>query len=159
MFGRKPGLGPRVQDLDRRQQDAERLLKSLPGPTTPLTAPPKLPQPLVQYVFPERLHSLLVTRNRMILEIPANHPREPPRDVPNRLVQTLSQLLPDIVQLGGHSFAHRLSMHRDVPGPAAPPTDGSETQKIKGLRLPFPTLLPAFRGIAPKFHQACLVRV
>src|ERR1700730_12615146 len=49
MFGRKPGLGPRVQDLDRRQQDAERLLKSLPGPTTPLTAPPKLPQPLVQY--------------------------------------------------------------------------------------------------------------
>ena len=39
------------------------------------------------------------------------------------------------------------------------PTDVSETQKIKGFRLPFPTLRPPFRGIAPEFNQARLLRI
>ena len=39
------------------------------------------------------------------------------------------------------------------------PTNVSETEKIKGFRLSFPSLRPPFRGIAPEFDQARLLRV
>src|SRR5713226_8221060 len=39
------------------------------------------------------------------------------------------------------------------------PTDVGETQKFEGLRLPFPTLPPAFRGIAPKLDPTRFIRV
>src|ERR1017187_6928930 len=67
------------------------------------------------------------------------------------------QFLPNLLQLGCHSLADRLPVHLEVSRPMILPTDMSETQKIKGFRLPCPTLLPPFSGITPKFNQTRLL--
>jgi hypothetical protein len=95
----------------------------------------------------------------MVLEIASHHRPQPFHRVPDRPVQPLAQLGSQILQLGRHPFAHGLSMYRELPGLVVRPTDVGETQKVKGLRLPLPTLLPALRGITPELDQACLVRV
>src|SRR5450432_4398696 len=146
-----------MQDLDFRYQMSESLLKSLPAPAASLTPPAKLPPPHVQHFVPKRLQSLLVTRHRMVLEISANHRLEPlPRSL-RLLVQTLAQLLLDLLQLGCHALADRLPVHLEVPRLMILPTYVSETQKVKGFRLPFPSLRPSFSPIAPEFNQSRLL--
>src|SRR6266496_4280897 len=125
-------------DLDFRNQRSESLLKTLPRPAASLTPPAKLPPPHAQHFVPKRLQSLLVTRYRVVLEISANHCLEPLRRALRLLVQSLAQLLPNLLQLGCHALADRLPVHLEVPRLMILPTDVSETQKIKGFRLPFP---------------------
>src|SRR5271169_5488268 len=144
-------------DLDFRDQMSESLPKSLPCPAASLAPPAKLPPPHVQHFVPKRLHSVLVPRYRVVLEIAANHRLEPLPRALRLLVQALPQLLPNLLQLGRHALADRLPVHLEVPRLMILPTNVSETQKIKGFRLPFPTLLPPLSGIAPEFHQARLL--
>jgi hypothetical protein len=65
-------------------------------------------------------------------------------------VQPLAQLRPNILELGRHALAHRPPLHREVSRLVAGPTDVGETQKIKGLRLPFSSLGPSLGGVAPE---------
>ena len=183
MLRRKANLRVRVQDFDFRYQASECLLKFVPGPTGSLTPPAKLPPPHAQHFVSERFQSLLVTGYGVVLEISANHRFQPLRRVLGLLVQTLSQLLPNCFQLGClpppsppqkpptsqllpncfqlgcHALADRLPQHHEVPGLVILPTNVSETQKVKGFRLPFPSLRPPFSGISPKFHQTRLLRM
>src|ERR1035437_3963300 len=159
MFGRKAHLRIRMQDLDFRNQMSESLLKTPPTPAASLTPPAKLPPPHMQHFVPKRLHSLLVTRHRMVLEISANHRLEPLRSALRLLVQPLAQLLSDLLQFGRHALADRLPVHLEVPRLTILPTNMSETQKVKGFRLPCSSLCPPFSGIAPKFNQTRLLWV
>ncbi len=72
-------------------------------------------------------------------------------------MQAFAQRLPDLLQLGRHTLADRLAVHLEVSRLMILPTNVSETQKVKGFRLPFPTLRPPFSGIAPEFDQARLL--
>jgi hypothetical protein len=74
-------------------------------------------------------------------------------------VHPLAQRLPKTLQLGGHPFAYRPAEYREVSPLPAPPTDVGETQKVEGLRLPCPTLVPALGGISPEFDQTSFLRV
>ena len=65
----------------------------------------------------------------------------------------LSQLRVNVLQLGCHTFADRLPAYREIALLVARPTDVGETQKVKGLRLPFPTLGPVLGGISPKLYS------
>jgi len=90
-----------------------------------------------------------------------NNPELPSAATPpcrHRRVHPLAQHPPNILQLRGHPFADRLAVYREVPLFPAPPTDVSEAQKVEGLRLPFPTLLPAVGGIAPELDQSGFIR-
>src|SRR5271165_6842714 len=131
----------------------------VPRPAGSLTPPAKLPPPHAQHFVPERFQSLLVAGYSMILEISANHRLQPLRRVLDPLMQALSELLPNLLQLGRHALADRLPVHHEVPRRVILPTDVSETQKVEGFRLPFPTLAPPFSGITPKFNQARLLRM
>src|SRR5450432_1475153 len=142
-----------MQDLDFRNQMSESFLKSLPAPAAALTPPAKLPPLHAQHFVPKRLQSFLVTRHRVVLEISANHRLEPLPRALHLLVQTLAQLLSDLLQLGCHALADRLPVHLEVPRLMILPTNVSETQKVKGFRLPFPSLRPSFSSITPEFHQ------
>ena len=144
-------------DLDFRNQVFEFGLKTFPAPAIALTPPPKLPHPHAQHFVPKPLQPFLVARYRMISEISANHRSEPLSDVLILLVQALAQLLPDLLQLGRHSLADRLPVHLEVSRLRILPSDVSETQKIEGFRLSFPTLPPPFSGLAPEFNQARLL--
>jgi len=135
------------------------LPKFVPRPAGSLTPPAKLPPPHAQHFVPERLQSLLVARYGVILEIPANHRLQPLRRVLGPLVHARAELLPCLLQLGCHALADRLPQHHEVPRRMILPTDVSETQKVEGFRLPFPTFPPPFSGIAPKFNQARLLRM
>src|SRR5579871_1960588 len=159
MFGRKAHLGIWMQDLDFRNQMSESLLKTPPRPAASLTPPAKLPPPHVQHFVSKRLQSLLVARYRVVLEISANHCLEPLRRALRLLVQAHAQLLSDVLQLGCHALADCLPVHLEVPRLMILPTDVSETQKIKGFRLPFPSLAPPFSSIAPEFDQTRLLRM
>src|SRR6266487_4057556 len=66
---------------------------------------------------------------------------------------------PKLLQLGRHTLADRLPVHHEVSRLMILPTDVSETQKVKGFRLPVPTLGPPFSGITPEFNQTRLLRV
>jgi hypothetical protein len=68
-----------------------------------------------------------------------------------------AQRLPDLLPLGCHTLADRLTVHLEVSRLMILPTNVSETQKVKGLRLPLPSLGPPFRGIAPEFDQTRLL--
>src|SRR3984957_5133618 len=127
MLGRKAHLRIRMLGLDFRDQVSKSLLKTLPAPAVSLTPPAKLPHPHAQHFMPKRLQSLLVSRYRMILEIPANPRSEPLSDVLGLLVQALAQLLPNFLQLGCHPLADRLSVHLKIPRLMVLPTDVSET--------------------------------
>src|ERR1019366_7831076 len=142
-----------------REGGTESLRKTLPRPTATLTPPSKLVQPHALHLVAERLQACLVVRYGVVLKIPANHRAQPLRRIRNRRVHPLAQRLPNILQLGGHPFAYRLAVYREVPLPPAPPTNVGETQKVEGLRLPFPTLLPALGGISPEFDQTSFIRV
>src|ERR1017187_466998 len=142
-----------MQDLDFRYEASKDLLKPFPRPAGSLTPPAKLPPPHAQHFVPKRLHSSLVVRDRMVLVIAANHPLEPLPNVLHLLVYALAQRLPNLLQLGRHSLADRLPVHRKAPVRVILPTDVSKTKKIKGSRLPFPSLPPPFRGIAPELNQ------
>src|ERR1700730_8027753 len=144
-------------DLDFRYEGSENLLKSCPAPAASLAPPAKLPPPHAQHFVPKHLQSLLVIRYRVVLEIPTNHGFEPLRRALGLLVQALAQRLPDLLQLGCHTLADRLTVHLEVSRLMILPTNVSETQKVKGLRLPFPSLGPPFRGIAPEFDQTRLL--
>src|ERR1035438_794929 len=159
MVPRKANVRIRVQSLDFRSQGREFLPKGFPRPAGSLTPPAKLSPPHAQHFVPERLQSLLVARYSMILEISANHRLQPLRRVLDLLVQALSELLPNLLQLCRHALADRLPVHHEVPLRVILPTDVSEPQKIKGSRLPSPTLAPPFSGITPKFNQARLLRM
>src|ERR1019366_7225182 len=142
-----------------REGGTESLRKTLPRPTATLTPPSKLVQPHALHLVAERLQACLVVRYGVVLEISANHRAQPLRRIRNRRVHPLAQRLPNILQLGGHQFAYRLAVYREVPLLPAPPTNVGETQKVEGLRLPFPTLLPALGGISPEFGQTDFIRV
>jgi hypothetical protein len=71
----------------------------------------------------------------------------------------LSQLLLYFFQLDRHAFADRLAVYREIAFLAAPPTTVSETQKVKGLWLPFSSPFPVLGGKPPELYQARLVRV
>jgi hypothetical protein len=79
MFGVEAHLGIRVFNTGVRNLDRESLHKALPGPTAPLTPPPKLTQPEAQHIVPKRSQSLLVARYGVILEIPPHHRLYPPQ--------------------------------------------------------------------------------
>src|ERR1035441_4675251 len=134
------------------------LQKTSPRPSALLAPPAYLAEPQTKHLTTEPLHSLLVVRYGVILEISANHRLEPLQVLLDRFVHPFSQFLPNILQLGRHAFADRLASYREIPFPAAP-TDVCETQKIEGFRLSFPTLLPALGSITPELNQARLVRV
>src|SRR6266478_9187766 len=129
MFRVEARLRVRMQNMDLRQQDTQALQKTLPGPTAPLTAPSKLTQPESQHVLPERFQFRLVTRNRIVLEIPPHHRLQPFCRTGNRLVHPLSQLPLDICQLGCHALADGRSHYSEIARLPAPPTNVSETQK------------------------------
>jgi hypothetical protein len=148
----------RMQDLDFRDQVPESFLKSLPAPTVALAPPAKLPQPQAQHFVPKRLQSLLVARYRVVLKVAAKHRFQPLPGVLDLLVQALSQLPPNL-SAWPHPLADRLPVHLEVSGHVILPTDVSETQKVKGLRFPFPTLGPPLGGIAPELDQTRLLRV
>src|SRR5450759_4502007 len=95
----------------------------------------------------------------MVLEIPPHHRLQPLQRPPDLLVHPLSQLRLNILQLGCHAFADRLPAYREIALLVARPTNVGETQKVKGLRLPFPTLGPVRGGISPKLYQARLLRM
>src|SRR5262249_54569569 len=52
------------------------------------------------------------------------------------------QLRSNIFELGCHAFADRFPVDREFARPVVGPTDVDASQKVKGFRLPFPTLLP-----------------
>src|SRR4029079_16825457 len=87
-------------------------------------------------------------------EVPPHHLDEPLPGGLGRGVHSLSQLRSSLLELGRHALADRPSMHCEVSRLMVGPTDVSDTQKIEGLRLPFPPLLPPFSGIAPELQQA-----
>src|ERR1700730_2563688 len=105
------------------------------------------------------LQSCPVARNRVILEIPPHHLREPLPRLLRRCVHALSQFGPHLFEPGCHAPADRLPMHGEFTRLMIGPTNVSETQTAEGLRLLFSPLPPSFSGIAPEFNQACLLWV
>src|SRR5437660_3118357 len=105
----------------------------MPAPATTLTPPAKLPPPHAQHLPPKRFQALLVARYGMVLEISANHRLQPLHRVLGLLMQALSQLPPNLLQLGRHALADRLPIHDEATGHMVLPTDVSETQKIEGF--------------------------
>src|SRR5438445_1302093 len=95
----------------------------------------------------------------MILEIPPHHRLQPLQRSTDVLVHPLSQLCPKFLQFGCHTFADRFPVYREIALWLARSTNVGETQKVKGLRLPFPSLRPALGGISPKLNQARLLRM
>src|SRR5437764_13602141 len=71
----------------------------------------------------------------------------------------LSQLLLNVLQLGRHALADRLSVYREVTLLVAPPTNVSEPQKVEGFWLSFSPPLPVLDGMPPELDQARLIRV
>jgi len=138
-----------MQSFDVRDEAPEPLPKFVPVPARSLTPPPKPPPPHAQHCVPERVQALRVARHGVISEISANHRLQPPRRVRNPRMQALAELLPILLQLGGHPFADRLTQHQEVPRPVILPTKVGEPQKVEVFRLPFPTLRPPFSGITP----------
>ena len=67
MFGVEAHIRIGMFHLDERNLDSEPLPEALPGPTAPLTPPPKLAQPLSQHIFPERPQSVFVARDGVVL--------------------------------------------------------------------------------------------
>src|SRR5437773_12453804 len=96
---------------------------------------------------------------RVILEIPPHHLREPSSCGLRRYMHPLPQLDSQLLESGCHALAYRLPKYSEFTRLVVRPTDVGESQKIKGLRLPFSSLLPSFRGIAPKLDQARLLRM
>jgi hypothetical protein len=138
----KSNVRVRIQSLDFRDEAPELLPEFVPGPAGALTPPPKLPPPHAQHFVPERLQSLLVARYGVISERCANHRLEPLRRVRDPLMQALAQLLPNLLQPGCHALADRLPQHQEAPRRVILPSDVSETPKVEGFRLPYPTLSP-----------------
>ncbi len=81
VFERETNLRVRVQSLDFRKLISELLHELVPCPAGSLTPPSKLPPPHAQHFVSKRLHSLLVARDRMILEVSTNHRPEPFRRI------------------------------------------------------------------------------
>src|SRR2546425_12786036 len=95
----------------------------------------------------------------MVLEIPPHHRLQPLQRSADVLVHPLAQRFPNFLQFGCHTFADRFPAYREIALRLARPTDVGETQKVKGLRLPFPALRPALGGISPKLNQPRLLRM
>ena len=126
--------------LDERNLDSEPLPEALPGPTAPLTPPPKLAQPLSQHIFPERPQSVLVARDSVVLEIPPHHRLQPLQGDLDRLVAALAQLRLDFFQLGCHALPDGLSLDREVARLVARPTvvlANSDLIDKLGVAVPF----------------------
>src|SRR5437867_2191330 len=70
---REANVGKRVLDLNFRQEFAELLQKLVPRPAASLTPPSKLPQPHALHFVSKSFQALLVARNRVVLEVSANH--------------------------------------------------------------------------------------
>ena len=159
VFGVESHAGVGLQNLDRREQATQALPKTLPGQTAALASAPKRLKPDPLHPVAERFQSRPVARNGVILEIPPHHLHEPLPSRRWRYVHPLSQLGPDIVELGCHALADRPPVHREISRLVAGPTDVGEPQKVKGPRLPFSSLLPSLRGMSPEFDQACFLWV
>src|SRR5215471_2747194 len=107
----------------------------------------------------KRTHSRTVARNSVILEISSHHLLQPLHGPRYPRMHSLSQLLPNFFELGCHAFADRFPVDRKFARLVVRPTNVSETQKIKGFRLPFSMPFPSLSGKAPKFNQARFLRV
>ena len=148
-----------MQDFHRREDGSESLLKTLPRPTAAWTPPSKHMQPHALHLVAKRSQARLVLRYGVVLEIATNHRAQPLPRFRHRCVHPLAQRLPKTLQLGGHPFAYRPAEYREVSPLPAPPTDVGETQKVEGLRLPCPTLLPALGALSPEFDRTSFIRV
>src|ERR1019366_5316219 len=74
------------------------LQKTSPRPSALLAPPAYLAEPQTKHLTTEPLHSLLVVRYGVILEISANHRLEPLQVLLDRFVHPFSQFLPNILQ-------------------------------------------------------------
>jgi hypothetical protein len=63
------------------------------------------------------------------------------------------------MQLGHHALLRRFPPDGERSIAPAFPAVMRETQKRKGLRLPFTTLLPVLGGESPKLDQSCFFRM
>jgi len=121
-LGEKAGFRVWMEHLNLREKDSQPLQKTLPSPVAPLTTPLDLAEPESKHLITERSHLLLIARNRVILKVAPHHGLQPLRCFGDRLVHSLAQLLLNVLQLGCHPFADRLSFHDEVPCPATLPS-------------------------------------
>ena len=67
----------------------------------------------------------------------------------DRKVSSLKKLLLYLTEFGSLPLPFRSTQQRK-PTPSVSPTDVSESQKVKRLGFPFPSLLPLLLGLFPK---------
>jgi hypothetical protein len=158
MFGVKAHTRIRMQNSWRWKPSAGHCGEALPGPgpSLPSTAycvPPESPDPI-----PKRSQPFAISRYRMVVEVALDDRPQPLPGLRYRRVHPNPQLLLDCLQLGPHSFAHRLATYREIALPG-PPTTVGESQKVErpGFASPFPP--PIVFRLSPEPDQPGLVRM
>src|SRR5215467_4984354 len=124
MFGGEAHVGVGVQDLDRWQQGSQAGCETLPAHAMELAATSKRLYPALQHIAAKRSHPLEIARNGVILEIPLHHLLQPLHGSWYPLVHPLTQLRPNILELGCHAFGDRFPADRESACLVVRPTNG-----------------------------------
>ena len=123
MFGGEAHVGVGVHDLDRWQQGSQAGCEALPVHAMALASTSKRLYPAPQHIAAKRSHPREIARNGVILEIPLHHLLQPLHGSRHTRVHPLTQLRPNILELGCHAFGDRFPADRESGRLVVRPTD------------------------------------
>ena len=128
------------------------------GPVGPvlLAATAESPPPEPSHPLAKYSEAVGISRYRVIVEVALHHRLEPLSGLLRGIVHSLSELMPDRLQLRPHALAAGLALHRKRPIPVLP-ADVREAQKVERLGLSFPSSFPAIFGEPPELDPARFV--
>ena len=152
MAGGKAHARKRVTATRGRQIAGRQPVKPAPAHPTLLTAPPQRAPPVSRQRPTKALQRAPVSRHPVVLKIASYHPPQPLPGLARRGVHPRPKLFLDFRRLRPHPLSHRLAPNHKASALPVDLADVRESQKVEGLRLPFPTASPVSDRPASELH-------
>src|SRR5260370_21863494 len=114
--------------------------------------------PADQHPVPEQGQASVVSRYRVVVEVPLHDRPEPLAGLGNGIVHALAELRFYLPQLGPHAFANRRAPHHKSPQTILP-ANVRAAYKVEPLGFPFPSTSPLLFSKSPQLDPPPLILV
>ena len=137
----------------------DEVAKPAPVHSVPLTPSPERTKPVAGHLGFERVDTVDVARNGVVVHVALDHCSKPFSNLINRVVKLGPQKLLYFSELVAQPLGHGLSPDDKALHGVGRSTHIGKTEKIKRFRLTQPSPLPVFDSESPELNKPGLLRV
>ncbi len=147
-----------MQDFGFRKMFPQYGIEFVPRQLVPLASPAQSREPDAGHLGAKRVHTLIVSRHGVVVQVSLNYPLYPLPLEGDRFVPTPEKRLPDVLEFGTQPLGHRFPKDHVFPLLAFT-AHVRKPQEVEGLWLSFGPLPTPLGGEATKQYQASFLRM